>query len=81
MSGKAARNAKSRKQTILLTDEVILRIVKLCVQEMFPERTGSADPFRKMLEDYYKDGTPIPFYKPYIPLQWDELDKENKEEE
>lgn len=34
------------------------------------DNTGSIEPFRAMLEDYYKNGTPIPFYRPYIPLQW-----------
>lgn len=28
------------------------------------------NPWYKMLEDYYNNGTPIPFYRPYIPIQW-----------
>lgn len=43
--------------------------------------TGSIDPFRKMLEDYYTNGTPIPFYRPYIPLQWVNLKELEKQDD
>lgn len=39
------------------------------------------NPWHKMLEDYYNNGTPIPFYRPYIPLQWVDLKELEKQDD
>jgi hypothetical protein len=32
--------------------------------------TGSVEPFKRMMEDYYRGAASIPWHVPYIPVQW-----------
>lgn len=75
------RDEVREARTLSLADEIRYRMRHEIWEMSTMSGSREDNPWHKMLEDYYNNGKPIPFYRPYIPLQWVDLKELEKQDD